>query len=74
MFGTVFINFCLFNTTSNSYSVRSFESKGKGCMSNIRRACKLACKTVVEDKGGEKTVLNLLCPAASQELARRPRS
>ena len=28
----------------------------------------------MEDRGGEKTVLSLLCPAASQELARRPRS
>ena len=35
-----------------SYSVKTFESKGKGCLSNIRHARKLACGSFVEDRGG----------------------
>ena len=43
-----------------SYSVRSFESKGKGYLSKIRHACKLACGSFVEIRGWGKTVLSLL--------------
>ena len=43
-----------------SYSVRSFESKGKGYLSKIRHVCKLACGSFVEIRGWGKTVLSLL--------------